>query len=86
MTKKIALLASGKGSNAKNISTFFKDSENISVELICSNNSASPLFDFCKKNNISFHLIDTATKNSFEKLLLLFKNQKLITLFYVVFY
>ena len=77
MTKKIALLASGKGSNAKNISTFFKDSENISVELICSNNSASPLFDFCKKNNISFHLIDTATKNSFEKLLLLFKESKI---------
>jgi len=77
MTKKIALLASGKGSNAKNISTFFKDSENISVELICSNNSTSPLFDFCKKNNISFHLIDTATKNSFEKLLLLFKNSKI---------
>ena len=77
MTKKIALLASGKGSNAKNISTFFKDSENISVELICSNNSASPLFDFCKKNNISYHLIDTATKNSFEKLLLLFKKTKI---------
>ena len=31
MTKKIALLASGKGSNAKNISTFFKDSENIAT-------------------------------------------------------
>ena len=31
--KKIALLASGKGSNAKNISTFFKGSKNISVEL-----------------------------------------------------
>ena len=77
MTKKIALLASGKGSNAKNISTFFKDSENISVELICSNNSASPLFDFCKKNNISSHLLDTATKNSFEKLLFLFKESKI---------
>jgi phosphoribosylglycinamide formyltransferase-1 len=77
MTKKIALIASGKGSNAKNISTFFKDSENISVELICSNNSASPLFDFCKKNNISSHLIDTATKNSFEKLLFLFKESKI---------
>jgi phosphoribosylglycinamide formyltransferase-1 len=77
MTKKIALLASGKGSNAKNISTFFKDSENISVELICSNNSASPLFDFCKKNNISSHLIDTAKKNSLEKLLFLFKESKI---------
>ena len=77
MTKKIALLASGKGSNAKNISTFFKDSENISVELICSNNSASPLFDLCKKNNISSHLIDTATKDGFEKLLLLFKKSKI---------
>ena len=77
MTKKIALLASGKGSNAKNIFTFFKDSENISVELVCSNNSASPLFDFCKKNNISSHLIDTATNDGFEKLLLLFKKSKI---------
>ena len=77
MTKKIALLASGKGSNAKNISTFFKDSENISVELVCSNNSASPLFDFCKKNNISSHLIDTATNDGFEKLLFLFKKSKI---------
>ena len=77
MTKKIALLTSGKGSNAKNVSTFFKDSENISVELICSNNSASPLFDFCKKNNISSHLIDSSTKDSFEKLLFLFKKSKI---------
>ena len=65
MTKKIALLASGKGSNAKNISAFFKDSENISIELICSNNSTSTLFDFCKKNNISSHLIEGATKDDF---------------------
>ena len=77
MTKKIALLASGKGSNAKNISAFFKDSENISIELICSNNSASPLFDFCKKNNISSHLIEGATKVDFEKLLLLFQKSKI---------
>ena len=77
MTKKIALLASGKGSNAKTISAFFKNSENISVELICSNNSASPLFDFCKKNNISSHLIEGATKDDFEKLLLLFQKSKI---------
>ena len=77
MTKKIALLASGKGSNAKNISAFFKDSENISIELICSNNSASPLFDFCKKNNISSHFIEGATKDDFEKLLLLFQKSKI---------
>ena len=77
MTKKIALLASGKGSNAKNISAFFKDSENISIELICSNNSASPLFGFCKKNNISSHLIEGATKDDFEKLLLLFQKSKI---------
>ena len=77
MTKKIALLASGKGSNAKNISAFFKYSENISIELICSNKSASPLFDFCKKNNISSHLIEGATKDDFEKLLLLFQKSKI---------
>ena len=77
MTKKIALLASGKGSNAKNISTFFKDSENISVELICSNNSASPIFDFCKKNNISSCLIKGNPKEAFEKLLLLIKKSKI---------
>ena len=77
MTKKIALLASGKGSNAKNISTFFKDSENISVELICSNNSASPVFDFCKKNNISSCLIKGNPKEAFEKLLLLIKKLKI---------
>ena len=77
MTKKIALLASGKGSNAKNISTFFKGSENVSVELICSNNSASPVFDFCKKNNISSCLIKGNTKEAFEKLLLLIKKSKI---------
>lgn len=77
MTKKIALLASGKGSNAKNISVFFKDSENISVELICSNNSASTLFDFCKKNNISSYLIEGDTEDAFEKLNLLFQKSKI---------
>lgn len=77
MTKKIALLASGKGSNAKNISTFFKGSENISVELICSNNSASPVFDFCKKNNISSCLVKGNTKEAFKKLLILIKKSKI---------
>ena len=77
MTKKIALLASGKGSNAKTISDFFKKTENISVELICSNNSTSPLFGFCETNNISSHLIEGATQDSFKKLLLLFQKSKI---------
>ncbi len=77
MTRKIALLASGNGSNATNISAFFKNSENISVELICSNNSTSPIFDFCKKNEISSHLIERNTEEAFEKLFFLVKKSKI---------
>ena len=46
MKKNIAVLASGKGSNAKNICAFFQKSEIVSVKLICSNKKNSPLAYF----------------------------------------
>ena len=66
MKKNIAVLASGKGSNAKNICSFFQNSKEVAVRLICSNKKDSPLFSFSKENNINFYYLDTSVSSFFD--------------------
>ena len=66
MKKNIAVLASGKGSNAKNICSFFQNSKEIAVKLICSNKKNSPLSVFSKENNVNFYHLDTSVSNFFD--------------------
>ena len=66
MKKNIAVLASGKGSNAKNICSFFQNSKDVAIKLICSNKKNSPLFPFSKENGISFYYLDTSVSNFFD--------------------
>ena len=66
MKKNIAVLASGKGSNAKNICSFFQNSKEVAVKLICSNKKNSPLFPYSKENSISFYHLDTSVSNFFD--------------------
>ena len=66
MKKNIAVLASGKGSNAKNIYSFFQNSKEVAVRLICSNKKDSPLFSFSKENNINFYYLDTSVSSFFD--------------------
>jgi phosphoribosylglycinamide formyltransferase 1 len=51
-TKKIVIFASGSGSNAENIATYFKDNELISTELIISNKENAGVLDRAKKLGI----------------------------------
>ena len=66
MKKNIAVLASGKGSNAKNICSFFQNSKEVAVKLICSNKKNSPLFPYSKENSIGFYYLDTSVSNFFD--------------------
>ena len=67
MKKNIAVLASGKGSNAKNICAFFQKSELVSIKLICSNKKHSPLRSFSNEIGINYYFLDNANVNFFDE-------------------
>lgn len=50
--KKIAIFASGSGSNAENIARYFKDSELLNIECIYSNKADAFVLERAKKHNI----------------------------------
>ena len=56
--KRIAIFASGKGSNAENIVKYFKKSNTIKVELIASNNANAGVLDRIKKHGIKTFIFD----------------------------
>lgn len=55
---KIALFASGKGSNVKNIINYFKHNSSINVQLILSNNLNSGSLQYAKDNNIKSYVFN----------------------------
>ena len=56
--KRIAIFASGRGTNAENICKYFKNSKQISVVLICTNNSKANVLKKLNSYNLK-HLIFT---------------------------
>jgi len=76
MPTNIALFASGKGTNAEKICTFFSTSSDVNISLVCSNNKYSPVFNLAKKMGVSSCFIDSFSKESSKKTsnLLLKKN------------
>ena len=58
---KIAIFASGNGSNAENIINYFKENKNVSVSLIVSNKKDAFVLERAKNNNISFVYIPTSS-------------------------
>ena len=50
--KKIAIFASGRGSNARKIIDYFSDSENIAINLIVSNKTTAPVLDLAEEKKI----------------------------------
>ena len=67
MKKNIAVLASGKGSNAKNICAFFQKSEIVSVKLICSNKKNSPLRSFSNEIGANYYFLDNTIIGFFDE-------------------
>ena len=56
--KRIAIFASGNGTNAENICKYFKNSKQISVALICTNNSKANVLKKLNSYNLK-HLVFT---------------------------
>ena len=72
MTKiKIAILASGNGSNAENIANYLKDHEYLEVDLICTNNSKAFVLDRARNlglESLVFTKSDLESGALFQKL------------------
>ncbi|MFI2741550.1 phosphoribosylglycinamide formyltransferase [Zhouia sp. PK063] len=51
--KKIAILASGSGTNAENIINYFKNNHNITIEIVLSNKKEALVLDRAKQHGIS---------------------------------
>ncbi len=62
--KKIAIFASGSGTNAENIAKFFQNNKDIEIKLILTNNKCAKVIDRAKKLNIKSEIF---TKNDFYK-------------------
>ena len=67
MKKTIAVLASGKGSNTKNICAFFEDSKYVSVKLICSNKKNSHLRSFSNEIGVNYYFLDNTSASFFDE-------------------
>ena len=77
MSKKIAIFASGKGTNTEKICSFFSSSHDTEVSLLCSNKKSSGIFKLAKKHNLNSYLLEKPTKNSFYLLSLFLKKEKI---------
>ncbi len=68
MSKKLAIFASGSGSNAENICNYFANSSDIDVALICTNNKDAFIVDRAKKLNIPIIFTTKNELNNFSNL------------------
>lgn len=68
MQKKIAIFASGSGSNAENICNYFAKSHYVEVVLICTNKPGAFIVQRAEKLNIPVCFITKAELNSFNDL------------------
>ena len=77
MSIKIAVFASGQGTNAEKICSFFSSSHDIMVSLICSNKKESGVFELAKKTGIQSCFLKDSSKKKFHDLSLLLKKEKI---------
>ena len=68
MPKKLAIFASGSGSNAENICNYFADSSDIEVVLICTNKRDSFIVNRANKLNIPVYIFTKYELNNFTDL------------------
>ena len=55
---RIAIFASGRGSNAKKIIEYFRSNKNKEVALIISNRENAPVLDLARANQIDFLVLN----------------------------
>ena len=68
MQKKLAIFASGSGSNAENICNYFANSSDIEVVLICTNKKDAYIVKRAKKLHIPVDFITKSELNNFDDL------------------
>lgn len=68
MEKKIAIFASGTGSNAKKIIEYFEENDQILVDLVISNKRTAPVLKMAASFNIDTHVVDRASFYQSEQL------------------
>ena len=76
MKYKLALFASGSGSNVENIYNYFKNNNMICPKLLISNNKNAYVIERVKKLNLSYKIIDSKPKHNSE-LLSILKTKKI---------
>ena len=76
MPKKLAIFASGSGSNAENICTYFANHSGITVVLICTNKLDAFIVKRAEKLNIPVTFITKTELNNFDSLHKTLQNTK----------
>lgn len=67
--KRLAIFASGTGSNAKKIIEYFKSSAEASVQLVVSNKADAPVLDMAASHGVATRMVDRALFYQTEELL-----------------
>lgn len=75
--KKIAIFASGSGSNAENIVNYFVDNQSISIDLFLCNNPAAGIIERGRRLGIPTLLFDKKTFTKTNKIVELLQNQQI---------
>ncbi len=73
--KKLAIFASGSGSNAERLTTYFADNQAVSIELFLSNNPAAGVIERGRRLGIPTVLFDKKTFTQTDKIVNLLQNQ-----------
>ncbi len=73
--KRIAIFASGSGSNALNLINFFANHSAIEVGLILSNKKDAPVVDSCEKLGLDVFVLNNAEVSEGQRLISICQNQ-----------
>jgi len=75
--KKIAIFASGSGSNAEKIMEYFKNHQSIKVSIVLTNKANAGVLERAKKFDIPTHIFDRSTFRDTEEIVTLLQEQKI---------
>ena len=74
---RIAIFASGSGSNAERLTTYFTDNESVSIELFLSNNPSAGVIERGRRLGIPIVLFDKKTFSKTNRIVDLLQKQQI---------
>ncbi|MCB9277675.1 MAG: phosphoribosylglycinamide formyltransferase [Lewinellaceae bacterium] len=75
--KRIAIFASGTGSNAGKIIDFFKNDDQVRVDLVISNKADAPVLEMARKEGVETYLVNKAGFYESRELLGVLRNRQI---------